>query len=330
MPDNKIQEVFGDWKAKIVLWVSVISGFLALFVSGYIEYYFFKSILQDFVLLSFLIVFVIETAKMCAIVFHRFIENRQSRSLILPSRVIFFNRLVRVVLILFSLICAFSKISEFMESPLLEQKWKEKKTEINVTYDNKYKSSETLLNERVNSAKTNIDTFMNRMTSEDKLIARNIGRVKNEFGLYKIQEIAKTNAGIKSEQLKFLQADYDNKLIQRDNALEKIEYNRDSTLSSAYTLLKDSKEVQSPLIVGIYTMFNKAGYANDFKIFQARFVLIIALFTTTLLELIILNTFNYLTLVYLLGLTKDEYDENTYFPNRLSVFERIRQFFRRA
>lgn len=87
-------------------------------------------------------------------------------------------------------------------------------------------------------------------------------------------------------------------------------------------------DVQSPLIVGIFTMFKKAGIIVDFKIFQARFVFIIALFTTLLLELIIMNTFNYLTLVFLLRMNKDDYDEHTYFPNRTSLWQRIRQAFR--
>jgi hypothetical protein len=350
MSKSRIEEVFNDWKAQTFLIISVISGILALLVSGYIEYYFFTGILQNLSFVSFIIAVVLETAKLCSIVIHRFVENQQTRSLVLPGRIVFLNRLARILLILFSLICSFAKISEFMESPRLESMWKIENSKITKEYNNKYSEAEKLWKSKIEVTKVSIDTLANQMNRAllkviDDLtltktdLNRSAYSARDNFTIQKYKDIAYTNTELRNNRVEFIQTQYNKQLRKqdsihqaqlklRDSNLANIEWKRDSTLSSSYNALKNSMDVQAPLIVGIFMMTKKSGFDIDFKTFQARFVLIVALFISLLLELIIMNAFNYLTLVYLLRINKEDYDENTYFHNRSSLWERIKQAFK--
>lgn len=349
MAGSKIDEVFNDWKAQTLFVISALTGLLALLVSGYIEYYFFKSVFQNAVYVSFFIVVVLEAAKLCSIIFHRFIENQQTRSLILPGRIVFLNRIARILLVLFSLVCSFTKVSEFMESPRLESMWAKKKTEITQQYNDYYDKKEKLWTDKISATKASLDTATNQMnralvatlsglnqTNTD--LNRNANWARDEFTINKYKEIAATNSSLSKDKIDFinnqykgiissLDTTYEKQQRQRDKELNRILIQKDTALSDAHENLKNSMDIQSPLIVGIFTMFQKAGFQIEFKLFQARFVFLVALFTTLLLELIIMNTFNYLTLVYLLKINKEDYDENTYYPNQTSFWQKIKQLF---
>lgn len=253
---------------KYILYPFILFGFIATGVSAYIEYNFFNEVFLNFTVASFFIVVAFEGAKIGAIILYEYAKSHQNSFLSGTLRNV--TWLLRISLIIFSAICSFSKISQYMDSPNFEKIFHEEKERIFSEYDKIIVNENAVLDLRVNTAKKDMD---------------------DESNVYVNREW--NGPRYKEKQKLFQQSIY-----SRENRLRQIRAERDSMVQNVEKQLRSNPKSKNQILVGVYTTFENIGITNTFNVFYSVFVLIIAFFTTIILELIIWVVFGFIGVLY--------------------------------
>lgn len=253
---------------RYIVYPFIVFGLIATGVSAYIEYNFFNEVFLDFTVASFFIVIAFEGAKIGAIILYEYAKSHQGSFLSGTLKGV--TWLLRICLIIFSAVCSFSKISQYMDSPNFEKVFGEEKQRITAEYQTIIANEDTLLQERIRIAKEDMDIQAN-------IKVHGIWdgpRYKEQKKLY---ETAQNN---------------------RDNTLRKLRFQRDSIITATEVQLKQNPKSKNQILVGVYTTFQNIGLSSSFNVFYSLFVLIIAFFTTIILELIIWVVFGFIGVLY--------------------------------
>lgn len=199
-----------------------------------------------------------------------------------------------------------------MESPLLEKKWETKKKEIDTWYTKEINTTDSTYKIRIQGIQKNIDSLT--IVDDTEFMSKNFPKVKDRYDFYRLRRVDKQMSERREGTLKNLTNAYNLSVRSRDSIIEDKKLAWNTSIEAAYSELRNSLEVQPPLVVGIYTVIQNTGLKFNFKPFLAIFVILVAGFLTIILELIIFNTFNYLVSIYILYIYRDEYTQNTYIP----------------
>lgn len=260
-PDNR------NW-IKLVLYPFILFGLLATIVSGYIEFKFFTGIFQDFFLFGLLFVISFEGAKIGAIVIYEYVKKHSEIQFSSGLTAIIFS--LRIFLIAFSVICSFSKISQYLDNPNYEREFNAARQRIWNQYQNVIDEEDRFLQASISDAKKIMDT-------EARVYVHGQWDGDHYKEDKRIWEKAKSD---RATRLKDLRDERDSKI--RDVASE----------------LKTDSKSKNHILIGIYNTFFNIGVVTNFNRFYSIFVLLIAAFTTLILELIIWAVFGIIGAIY--------------------------------
>lgn len=267
---------------------------MALFVVGYLEFIFLQEIFNFSKKWSFATVCLLESFKGVAIYLHRFIEYYNVE---MPQHLKMFLKIGRTIALIFSFIVGLAKVSEGLDNT------KKIATLRSIEYnkiDTSYSSENLRLIMERNMLLEKIQTFDSGI---NKSLKRNTER------LFKIIDTSK----LEFTKQAILKANE----IQKNNSIETNRYtnNRlaivDSLIYNSQYRIKDEKEkfetylksdtsyaqTQNSTMVGTYEVFKIILPIKPNTFFKI-YIIIIATLLSFLLELVIINCFNYVSYIF--------------------------------
>jgi len=253
---------------KLIIYPFVLFGLLATIVSGYIEFKFFTGVFIDFYFFGLLLVIAFEGAKIGVIILYEYVKKHSEINFSKGLTSVIWT--LRISLIVFSTICSFSKISQYMDSPNYEKVFAGEKSKIDTEYAGIIDREDKVLSSRIENAKKDMEQEANVFIN----------------GVWK---------GTHYEERKAL---YNIAIANRDLRLSALRMEKDSLIKVSENTLKTDSKSQNQILVGIYNTFNSVGVSTNFNRFYSTFVLIIAAFTTLILELIIWTVFGIIGAIY--------------------------------
>jgi hypothetical protein len=258
---------------KYIMYPLFIIGLTAILISGYIELKFFSSIFPGFGWGSLLLVICLEGGKVGSIIFYEYIKGSSFIAISSTLKAVIW--VLRLLLIVFSIICSFSKVSEYLNNPNYEAENLKATSEITASFKTKYRREDSLLQK-------DIDTAYNRMYA-----IRNVSGKK-----YKEQKNT-----------------WENLKRERETTLSRLEVKKDSALTLMRTALNKNMRIKNQTIVGVYNTLRDLRFSIDFEYFYSWFTVAVAFFTTCILEFIIWAVFGIFGSLYknLMGLKYESY-----------------------
>lgn len=253
---------------KLVLYPFIFFGLLATIVSGYIEFKFFTGVFQDFFIFGILLVIAFEGAKIGAIIIYEYVKKHSEIKFSSGLTAVIYS--LRLALIIFSTICSFSKISQYMDSPNYENELVKEKIIITTEYEKIITDEDKNLKLSISQAKKSMD--------DEAQVFRNGQWEGTHY---------KENKGI-----------WEKAKTDRTNRLKEIRDERDDKINRKSQDLKSDSKSQNQILVGIYNTFQNIGIFTNFNKFYSIFVLLIAAFTTMILELIIWSVFGIIGAIF--------------------------------
>ncbi len=253
---------------KLVLYPFILFGLLATAVSGYIEFKFFTSVFTDFYFWGILLVVAFEGSKIGAIIIYEYVKKHSEIKFSSGLTSIIWT--LRITLIVFSTICSFSKISQFGDSPNYDSEALKAEQRINAQYDKIISTEDVNLKKSIEDAKK-------EMNAEEQVF-------KN--GQWK---------GTHYDEKKTI---WEKSKVDRDNVLLSLRSQRDSIITKTKKELTTDSKSKNQILVGVYNTFQNIGIKTEFNKFYSLFVLLIAAFTTIILELIIWAVFGIIGAIY--------------------------------
>ena len=253
---------------KLIIYPFVFFGILATIVTGYIEFKFFTGIFIDFYFVGLLLVIAFEGAKIGVIILYEYVKKHSEINFSKGLTKVMWT--LRISLIVFSTICAFSKISQYMETPNFEKVFGEERLKIEKEYKGIIDAEDKVLSSRVDIAKKDMEEESNVFIN----------------GVWK---------GTHYEERKSL---YNIAISNRDTRLSVLRKEKDSLIKVLDTNLKTDSKSKNQILVGVYNTFNNIGISTNFNRFYSIFTVLIAAFTTLILELIIWTVFGIIGAIY--------------------------------
>lgn len=157
-----------------------------------------------------------------------------------------------------------------MDSPNFEKVFKQEKDRISTEYEKIFSDESVILQERVNTAKKDMD---------------------NESNVY-------VNGFWNGPRYKEKQNLYNNAINARENRLIQLRNERDRIIGNTEKDIRNNPKSKNQILVGVFTTFENIGMMSTFNVFYSLFVLVIAFFTTIILELIIWVVFGFIGVLY--------------------------------
>lgn len=289
----------------LFLFIYFTIGVFALFVVGIIEHDFLKGIFDSPKYASWCLwaVIIFEGFKGFAIYFHRYVEYYEDFGLTLEKRLKRYLKIGRYCAFIISFVVGVAKVSEYLDSPKFEKVWKQEKQQLLTSYASKKK---ILIKEKDSLNAIIIDFNKDR----DKQLKRNINRLAYmNVADHDEAYIAKKARSIR-EANKLQNMSYSDLVSIEQKRVEKInndvyrwdEIVRDSLNLNKKKLLTDYSKTENATIVGVYRLVSelskKMNWIIDFKFFKYLYTLLIAFLVSALLELAIMNAFNYTSYVF--------------------------------
>lgn len=253
---------------KLVLYPFVFFGLLATLVSAYIEYKFFTGIFEDFAFWGLVLVIAFEGAKIGAIIIYEYVKKHSEIKFSSGLTSVIYT--LRITLIIFSTICSFSKISQYLNNPNYKKELEAK----TITINNEYKS---LIEKEDAFLKGNIDELEEKMDAEANVFI---------------------NGQWKGPRYAEKKINWEKAIKDREKRIAELVKERDNKIETEGKNLYSDPKSQNQILVGIYNTFQNIGIGIEFKRFYSIFVVLIAFFTTLILELIIWAVFGIIGAIY--------------------------------
>ena len=252
MPDNRNtidyinEEVTKDptnqnW-IKFVMYPFFLIGFIATGVSAYIEYNFFNEVFQNFAVASFFIVIAFEGAKIGVIILYEYAKSHIVS--FLNGSLSKVTWLLRISLIIFSVICSFSKISQYMDNPNFDKIFGDEKKRITNEYVKITEDESQILQARENTFKADMD---------------------NESNVY-------VKGHWNGPRYKEKQKLYDKAVENREIRIKELKAERDNLITEAEKQIRENPKSKNQILLGIYSTFQRLGIL--FKTVQNKSLII--------------------------------------------------------
>ena len=248
-------------------------------------------------------VIIFEGFKGFAIYFHRYVEYYEDFGLTLEKRLKRYLKIGRYCAFIISFVVGVAKVSEYLDSPNFDKVWKQEKEQILKSYASKKK---ILIKDKDSLNAVIIDFNKSR----DKQLRRNINRLTYmNVADYDEAYIAKKARSIR-EANNLQNMSYSDLVSFEQKRVEELknviyrwnEIVRDSLNLNKKRLLTDYSKTENTTVVGVYRLVLELGKKMDwiieFKAFKCLYTLLIAFLVSALLELVIMNAFNYTSYVF--------------------------------
>lgn len=300
------------------LWIlNTAVGILAFLLSFFLEYFLIESITGQSTF-AFFLTLVLECGKIFTVVFHRLIEDRKDYEI--PDNVVVLNTIFKFGLVFLSLICSVALISNGLDRPNLDTVKSNDKSIVTNSFSERIalidSQRQKLLDKITNEIKEKYqsqyqeldDQYLPKIQQKEKLrdaefsnviggvrkgpywyeYDRQLNVLKNEYKTQKDTLRFNENTELERNITKIeteIQKRIDDSLNQKENSLSQInkgDYKNDE---------RAKNEVVASFLA---TIHNGLGFGIQYL----SFALFFSVLTSTLLELTIYITFNYVTMFY--------------------------------
>lgn len=277
---------------KLLLVLYLLIGILCLFVVGYLEVDFLKTIFTDSLEFCVFCVIVIEAFKSLAIFYHRYSSHKGIY--IQHTRISKYLNIGRFTALIFSFIVCITTVSKQLNTPKeIEANLKIQEDTIRTSF-NKYLN--TLSIEKYKNDTTIDKAKYTKQQASNNAVTKIVSnsKIKENYN----QRISALNNFSKGKDELI-------DLIQRNKQIDSIVFNSQTILQNLIDTAKnrfnnDYKLSENKSVVGVYETYKHTFNSSaDFKKFKYVFIILIGILISALLEIIIVNIFNYLSVVYL-------------------------------